>query len=133
MDLLDPETLAHISSTQPRKLKKDTKKRLADDVFSFDAEGKLVLNSKEGEQDAGEDDDPLKEISSGINAYLEAVKQGPVRGQRNRLKFKKGARKEQDDGFSDDEKLPKVNKPIIKNKIGKNFKKTNKYKSKRKL
>ena len=132
LDLLDSETLAHISSTQPRKLKKDQKKRLADDVFSFDAEGKLILKNAEKKQDA-DDDDPLKEISSGINAYLEAVKQGPVRGQRNRLKFKKGAKKEEDNDFSDDEKLPKVNKPVIKNKIGKNFKKTNKYKSKRKL
>lgn len=131
LDLLDFGTLAHISSSQPRKLNKDSNKRISDDAFSFDAEGKLVVNGKEQATKA-DDEDPLKSISSGINAYLDAVKQGPVRGQRNKLKFKKGSNKEDGDGFSDDEKLPKMSKPNNKNKIGKNFKK-NKFKSKRRL
>lgn len=130
LDLLDADTLAHISSTRPKKYKKDQKKRLLkDDAFSFDDEGKLVVKNKNATDNA-DDEDPIKSMTSGINAYLEAVKTGPVRGQRNKLKFKKGNR--DDDGFSDEEKMPKKN--VGRNKIGKNSKKSNnKFKSRRKL
>ncbi|CCF56475.1 hypothetical protein KAFR_0B01760 [Kazachstania africana CBS 2517] len=135
LDLLDSQTLAHISSTRPKKFnKKDQKRRLqSDDSFAFDAEGKLIVKGQKGKASV-EDDDPLKEVTSGINAYLEAVQNGPTRGQRNKLRFKK-KNNGGDDGFSDNEDntLPK-SKPMTKNKIGKNFKKSNqKFKSRRRL
>ncbi|CAB4254389.1 similar to Saccharomyces cerevisiae YPL012W RRP12 Protein required for export of the ribosomal subunits [Maudiozyma barnettii] len=129
LDLLDADTLAHISSTRPKKFnKKDHKKKLlSDEAFAFDDEGKLIVKGKKG--GAADDDDPIKNMTSGINAYLEAVKTGPVRGQKNKLKFKKG--KKEDDNFSDDESAPKRN--VGRNKIGKNFKKGGKFKSRRRL
>ncbi|SMN19107.1 similar to Saccharomyces cerevisiae YPL012W RRP12 Protein required for export of the ribosomal subunits [Maudiozyma saulgeensis] len=130
LDLLDADTLAHISSTRPKKFnKKDQKKKLlSDDAFAFDDEGKLIVKGKKNGA-ANDDDDPIKNMTSGINAYLEAVKSGPVRGQKNKLKFKKGKRDE--DNFSDDESTPKRN--VGRNKIGKNFKKGGKFKSRRRL
>ena len=131
LDLLDADTLAHISSTRPKKFnKKDQKKKLlSDDAFAFDDEGKLIVKGKKGSAAAGNDDDPIASMTSGINAYLEAVKSGPVRGQKNKLKFKKGNKDE--DNLSDDESMPKRN--VGRNKIGKNFKKGGKFKSRRKL
>lgn len=129
LDLLDSQTLAHISSTRPKKFKKDQKKRA--DAFSFDEDGKLIVKGKKSNNETSESD-PLANVTNGINAYLDAVKTGPVRGQRNKFKFKKGSKEEGD--FSDDEKLPK-SKFTSKNKIGKNFKKNagGKFKSRRKL
>ena len=131
LDLLDADTLAHISSTRPKKFnKKDQKKKLlSDDAFAFDDEGKLIVKGKKGSATSGNDEDPIANMTSGINAYLEAVKSGPVRGQKNKLKFKKGNKEE--DNFSDDESMPKRN--VGRNKIGKNFKKGGKFKSRRKL
>lgn len=132
LDLLDSQTLAHISSTRPRKFNKNEKKvPLEDGMFSFDAEGKLVINDQEKQVE----DDPLQSVTNGIDAYMDAVKQGPIRGQRNRLKFKKGTRSGDnvsDDEADDDLKLPK--KAVdAKNKIGKGPRKGGKYKSKKKL
>lgn len=131
LDLLDSQTLAHISSTRPKKFNKNEKKApLDDEVFSFDTEGKLVVNDQEKQAE----EDPLQSVTNGIDAYMDAVKQGPVRGQRNRLKFKKGTRagaNENDDGADDDLKLPKTLE--TKNKVGKGSQKGGKYKSKKKL
>lgn len=134
LDLLDSQTLAHISSTRPKKFTKDQKKRmLQDDMFNFDSEGKLIM--KNDRKTVGEDDDPLKSVTSGINAYLDAVKQGPIRGQKNRLKFKKGTRAGA--SMSDDEDDTTQNVPkraaSNKNRIGKGGKRGPKFKSKRKL
>lgn len=137
LDLLDSETLAHISSTRPKKFGKDQrKKRLEDETFDFDSEGKLIMKGQKGGNN--DNDDPLKSVTSGINAYLDAVKSGPVRGQRNKLKFKKNNRGGDDDGFSDDEGRSKSagskrNISSRGNKVGKNFKNNNKFKSRRKL
>ncbi|CCD24276.1 mRNA-binding protein RRP12 NDAI_0C06170 [Naumovozyma dairenensis CBS 421] len=134
LDLLDSETLAHISSSMPKKLNKNQKKKLLkDEAFSFDSEGKLIMK---GNKNTSEDnDDPLKSVTNGINAYLEAVENGPVRGQKNKLKFKKNSKN--DDGFSDDEgdgkSSTRRNISTKNNKIGKNFKKNSKFKSRRKL
>lgn len=134
LDLLDSQTLAHISSTRPKKFTKEQKKKmLQDDMFNFDAEGKLVM--KNNQKGPGEDEDPLKSVTSGINAYLDAVKQGPIRGQKNRLKFKKGTRAgaalsdDEDDGTKNIPKRTATNK----NRIGKGGNKGPKFKSRRKL
>ncbi|KAL6927517.1 hypothetical protein ACO0SA_003816 [Hanseniaspora valbyensis] len=130
LDLLDSKTLAHISSSLPKK--EQAKKR---QQFQYDVEGRVVINGEENSSKKVEDD-PLSSLPSGINAYLDAVKQGPVRGQRNKLKFKKGTRSgnnNEDDGDDDlpeDNKLNK-NRQLLKNKIGK--KRPQKYKSNRKL
>lgn len=132
LDLLDSQTLAHISSTRPKSNKNERRRIVDDEVFSFDAEGKLVMKNdrRRGENN---NEDPLEAITSGVNAYLDAVKQGPVKGQKNRLKFKKGSRAGNDDDFSDDEqetKLPKT-KPAEKGRIGK--KSNGRFKNKRRL
>ncbi|CCH59879.1 hypothetical protein TBLA_0C00630 [Henningerozyma blattae CBS 6284] len=130
LDLLDSETLAHISSTRPKKFNKNNnKKLLKNDAFSFDDEGKLIIKGVEKPKSA--DEDPLKSVTNGINAYLEVVEHGPIRGQRNKLKFRKGS----DEGDSDDEISSKLlsKKVDTKNKIGKNFKKGNKFRPRRKL
>ncbi|GAV54853.1 hypothetical protein ZYGR_0AS01760 [Zygosaccharomyces rouxii] len=132
LDLLDSQTLAHISSTRPKKFNKNEKKvPLEDGMFSFDDEGKLVINDKAKLVE----EDPLQSVTSGIDAYMDAVKQGPIRGQRNRLKFKKGARSGanvSDDEVDDDLKLPKKTADT-KSKIGKGPRKGGKFKSKKKL
>lgn len=109
LDLLDRQALAHISSSKPKKF---TKKDLKKDVKTKN--GKLVFND--------EDEDPLANKGSGIDAYLDAVKQAPVRGQRNKLKFKK--QKQEDDWSDDEEEKPraKVNKRIQKPKPKQKFK-----------
>lgn len=130
LDLLDSQTLAHISSTRPKKFTKDQrKKQLQDDMFNFDSEGKLIMK---GQPDSSIDDDPLKSVTSGINAYLEAVKHGPIRGQKNRLKFKKDARAGADNSDEEDDKLPK-SASLHRNKITKGRKMGPKFKSRRKL
>ncbi|SCU81193.1 LANO_0B02256g1_1 [Lachancea nothofagi CBS 11611] len=126
LDLLDSQTLAHISSTRPKKYDGKTKKNAAeDDVFSFDADGKLKMKS---DKNSTGDEELLGSATSGINAYLDAVKNGPVRGQKNKLKFKKGARANDND-MSDGEaselpprKLEAKNKKILKKKGGPKFK-----------
>lgn len=134
LDLLDSQTLAHISSTRPKKFTKDQKKKLLqDDMFNFDSEGRLIM--KNDHKASGDDEDPLKSVTSGINAYLDAVKQGPIRGQKNRLKFKKGARAGAALSDDDDDVAKEIPKRAAtnKNKINKGGKKGPKYKSKRKL
>ncbi|CCK70004.1 mRNA-binding protein RRP12 KNAG_0D02550 [Huiozyma naganishii CBS 8797] len=148
LDLLDSETLAHISTTRPKKFQKGKKGTISDDMFNFDAEGKLVMKGapaagargQSQNRDDGEED-PLKSVTNGINAYLEAVKQGPVRGQKNKLKFKNRAGQDaESQGFSDDEDNRKTlgAKPQG-NRVGKKQggrqggKQGGKFKSRRKL
>ncbi|QLQ79242.1 hypothetical protein HG537_0B05890 [Torulaspora globosa] len=134
LDLLDSQTLAHISSTRPKKFTNDQKKKmLQDDMFNFDSEGRLIM--KNDRKASGDDEDPLKSVTSGINAYLDAVKQGPIRGQKNRLKFRKGARAGATLSDDEDDEVKGIPKRAAtnKNKINKGGKKGPKYKSKRKL
>lgn len=132
LDLLDSQTLAHISSTRPKKFTKDQKKRaLQDDMFNFDSEGKLVMKDT-GKKSANEED-PLASVTSGINAYLEAVEHGPIRGQKNRLKFKKGSRAGANQSDGEDDVVREKPKRATGNRIGKGIKKGPKFKSKRKL
>lgn len=133
LDLLDSQTLAHISSTRPKKFNKNQNKgRFEDDTFNFDSEGKLVVKGQA--KPSANADDPLSAVTSGINAYLEAVKSGPVRGQRNKLKFKKNGKDSDefgDDGEKDDRVMRRKVDP--RNKIGKGGKRGPKFKSRKKL
>lgn len=125
LNLLDRQTLAHISSSKPKKFsKKDVEAHMKENYETKN--GKLVF------KDLETNDDPLAGKTSGIDAYLDAVKQAPVRGQKNKLKFKKT--KEEDDwSDSDEEEKPK------KQPRGKTFNKSRvskpkpKFKARKKL
>lgn len=89
LNLLDRQTLAHISSSKPKKF---TKSDMKEHKLKM-RDGKIVVNE--------DDSDPFANGASGIDAYLDAIKQAPVRGQKNKLKFKKT--KEEEDDWSDGE------------------------------
>ena len=58
LDLLDSQTLAHISSTRPKKFNKNQNRaRFNDDAFNFDSEGKLVVKGQP--KPSTNADDPL--------------------------------------------------------------------------
>ena len=116
LDLLDRQTMARISSSRPKKFtKKDMERR---NVPSKN--GKLVF----GEGDDVED--TLANKGSGVDAYLDAVKQAPIRGQRNKLKFKN--KRQNEDDWSDDE--PEVKKkPTTNSRVSK----PKKFKARKKL
>lgn len=127
MNLLDRQTLAQISSSKPKTFgKKDFQKKTNDFKTK---NGKIVFT--EGE----ENEDPLANKVSGIDAYVDAIKQAPVRGQKNKLKFKKS--KDEDD-WSDNEDSNEPERPSkgkMVNKVGKSRiqKPKQKFKARRKL
>lgn len=120
LNLLDRQTLAHISSSKPKKFtKKDVEAHMKENYETKN--GKLVFKDLENNED------PLAGKTSGIDAYLDAVKQAPVRGQKNKLKFKKS--KDEDDwSDSDEEEKPKKMQPR-----GKTFNKSRISKPKQKF
>lgn len=97
LDLLDRQTLAHITSSKPTAQKTKLKQH-----FNKDAEGRIVIKDPEAGNDV-KNADPLAKLTSGIDAYVEAIKNGPVRGQRNKLKFKRGKKNGEDEDMFDDE------------------------------
>lgn len=109
LDLLNRQSLAHISSTKP-----SNKSRTVSHAKAFEKNGKLHFS-----EDAQQDEDPLKTITDGINAYVEAVKSGPVKGQKNKFKFKRGAKAREDDNDDGDDGADELQKPINRGKIGK--------------
>ena len=118
LDLLDRQMLAHISLSKPKKM------TLADVKKKTDVQtkgGKLVFD--EG--------DPLASKGSGIDAYLDAVKQAPVRGQKNKLKWAKGKKAAEDDWSDDEEDVRE--KPKEKVKKARVQKPKQKFKAKKKL
>ncbi|CAK7897805.1 ribosomal RNA-processing protein 12 [[Candida] anglica] len=104
LNLLDRQAMAHISSSKPKKF---GKKDLASKTTVKD--GKFVFRE-------GKDEDPLANKGSGIDAYVDAIKQAPVRGQRNKLKYKNS---KTEDDWSDSE--GEEEKSSKKNKGGKKF------------
>lgn len=104
LDLLDRQTMARISSSRPKKF---TKKNMEHRKVP-QKDGKLVFRE-------GDDDDSLAKAGSGVDAYLDAVKQAPIRGQRNKLKFKN---KRQDEEWSDDDEEVRK-KPVTKSRVSK--------------
>ncbi|KAI5958155.1 RRP12 [Candida margitis] len=104
LNLLDRQSLAHISSTKPKKLTKSELKSKTDEFKTKN--GKLVFS------EGAETDDPFANKGSGIDAYLDAVKQAPVRGQKNKLKFKKSKGDDEESWSDDDEEAGR--KPATK-------------------
>lgn len=104
LDLLDNTALAHISSSKPQ----DKKQKQLKNKFSRDQSGKIVIKD---DADLDEDMDNL-DLKSGIDAYVQAIKSGPVKGQKNKLKYKRSRkdREESDDEGSDNEAEQKGNK-----------------------
>lgn len=107
LDLLDQKSFAHITSSKPR-----TQRKLGireSSKFAKDRTGKIVVK----DVDQKEDENSLQGRNA-IDAYVEAVKQGPTRGQRNKLKYKRSRKDaESDDDDSEDEvasKKPKGGK-----------------------
>lgn len=122
LNLLDRQTLAHISSSKPKKFtKKDMDKHNVET-----RNGKIVF------RDMVKNSDPLASLGSGIDAYLDAVKQAPVRGQRNKLKFKKT--KDEEDWSEDEAEkpAPKASKGKFTNRA-KVSKPKQKFKARKKL
>ncbi|GBL51078.1 hypothetical_protein [Candidozyma auris] len=125
LNLLDRQTLARISSSKPKKF---TKKDAKNEQVEM-RNGKIVFKEMT-------DEDPLAKEGSGIDAYLDAVKQAPVRGQKNKLKFKKS--KNEDDWSDDEQEEAKparesTRKTLGKgNRVGKPAKKQ-KFKARKKL
>lgn len=124
LDLLDQQTLAHITSTKPQARQQQQRSRAAVNHFKKDAQGRMVITDSEaGKGASAEEQDPLAKLTSGIDAYVEALKNGPVRGQRNKLKFKKSKAGDDDIEMEDDDQRPTTKKQLgVK---GKNFGKDN--------
>lgn len=127
LDLLDKKALSHISTSRPKKFSKKSVEELA----SFKTkDGKLVFKENN-------DDDDILSNKNSLNAYVEAVRQGPVRGQKNKLKWKKGDNSEDVnwDAESDDESKKNTPKKRgnFKSKGGKIGKSQPKFKSKKKF
>ncbi|WLF81191.1 pre-rRNA processing protein [Lodderomyces elongisporus] len=103
LNLLDRQALAHISSSKPKKFTKSDLKSKTDEFKTKN--GKLVFKEDGAIAKGSDKEDPLAKSGSGIDAYLDAVKQAPVRGQKNKLKFKKTKGGDDDDGdnWSDDD------------------------------
>ncbi|CAK9441954.1 uncharacterized protein LODBEIA_P57800 [Lodderomyces beijingensis] len=131
LNLLDRQALAHISSSKPKKSFKSELKSKVDEFKTKN--GKLVF-AESGEKEQ----DPLAKKSSGIDAYLDAVKQAPVRGQKNKLKFKKTKNGDDGESWSDDDEEQNAPSPfkskskvLGRSKISKPTKQ--KFKAKKKL
>ncbi|KAG6014377.1 hypothetical protein E4U54_005428 [Claviceps lovelessii] len=115
LDLLDKKALANISSTKPSRLRKPTKTKA-----KVDLDGKLILG-----QDSDNDNDPdgmdidKPELSSGVGAYVAALKgkDAAKRGRGGKLKFSN--RRSNDDNDDDDmQDLDGNDAVVIKNKLG---------------
>lgn len=123
LDLLDKKALEHISTSRPKKFTKKSMEKLVDFKTK---DGKLVI--KEG---SGNDD--ILANKNSLNAYVEAVKQGPIRGQKNKLKWKKKSGDNIDwNDESDDESRPQK-KNNFRSKGGRVGKSQPKFKAKKKL
>lgn len=104
LDLLDRQTLAHITSTRPSANRNKPHALKESSKFKTGANGKLVIKDPDAMDEDGEAD-PIAKLTSGIDAYVDAIKSGPVRGQRGKLKFKRGSKREDgedDEGGEDD-------------------------------
>lgn len=104
LNLLDRQTLAHISSSKPKKFTKKDMERHNVETRN----GKIVFKDM-----VGKNEDPLANQSSGIDAYLDAVKQAPVRGQKNKLKFKKSKDEDNWSDSEDEAPAPKAQKKTM--------------------
>ncbi|CUM64185.1 uncharacterized protein PRCAT00001779001 [Priceomyces carsonii] len=127
LDLMDRQSLAHISSSKPKTISKSEASNRKSEFKTKN--GKLVFN------DDNLDDDILTKNGSGIDAYLDAVKQAPIRGQRNKLKFKKSGNNYESDDFEEEDSLVPEKKPSRSRNINKSkiSKPKHKFKSRKKF
>ncbi|TQV91692.1 90S preribosome component RRP12 [Cordyceps javanica] len=117
LDLLDKKALANISSTKPSKARQPHKKSKA----KFDLDGKLILG-KDDDENAMEIDQPEEGGgSSGVGAYVAAIKgkDAARRGRGGKLKFsnRRGRDDEADDDDDGAQQLDEKSAVIIKNRI----------------
>jgi ribosomal RNA-processing protein 12 len=124
LDLLDRQALSHISSSKP------TKKSKKSNAAAFEKNGKLHFSEEKDEVD----EDPLLFIKDSINAYVDAVKSGPVRGQKNKFKFKRGAKaRDEDDGMDDGDDELKKPRERAKGSKGNRVSKPKKFQARKKF
>ncbi|KAK9240336.1 NUC173 domain-containing protein [Lipomyces kononenkoae] len=110
LDLLDKKALARMSSTKPTAAVKLISRQ---SKIKTTESGKMLVDDEEAGKKAIDPDQMMLEQlaaqaaeANPISAYVDAVKNGPVRGQRNKLKFKN--KRDRDD---DDEDMAEVRKP----------------------
>ncbi|EFY88170.1 ribosomal RNA-processing protein 12 [Metarhizium acridum CQMa 102] len=111
LDLLDKKALANISSTKPLKNRNPTKSKA-----KFDPDGKLILGAESDDEPAAEDGmDIDKPETSGVGAYVAALKgkDAAKRGRGGKLKFSNRRSKDDDDM----DEMDGDDVAIIKNKI----------------
>ncbi|KAK7203887.1 NUC173 domain-containing protein [Myxozyma melibiosi] len=110
LDLLDKKTLARISSTKPTAAASGAaRKSRMSKVRVSEASGKMLVDDEEANKKAIDPDAAVVQKlaasaaeANPVNAYLDAVKNGPVRGQRNKLKYKNKRGREEEE--SDEER-----------------------------
>ncbi|KAG5922192.1 hypothetical protein E4U42_005575 [Claviceps africana] len=114
LDLLDKKALANISSTKPSRLRKPTKTKA-----KVDLDGKLILGQDSDDDDANPDgmDIDKPEPSSGVGAYVAALKgkDAAKRGRGGKLKFSN--RRSNDDNDDDMQDMDADDAVAIKNKL----------------
>lgn len=105
LDLLDQSALSHISSSKPKL--NPPKKQLKHQLKEKD--GKLIIQDDDGVGSLG--------TQSAISAYVDAVRSGPIRTERGKLKYKRGKRAQEElDDESDGDSRPTKNKRMAKPK-----------------
>lgn len=115
LDLLDKKALANISSTKPVKMRQPGKRTKA----KVDLDGKLILGKDDDNDDAMEVDSHEPE-SSGVGAYVAALKGKDTakRGRGGKLKFSNRRGREDDDDEDDGaEMLDQRSAAAIKGKL----------------
>lgn len=129
LDLLDKRSLAHISSTKPLKPRAALANKLKSQPRT-NGSGKLII--REGDSDNDDDDDDggdeqegdvdmgeggNEDIGAAVSAYVQAItsKHAVQRGQRNRIKFKRGGK---DDDDEEEEMEVVVDEKLTKGKGG---------------
>ncbi|KAK9320945.1 NUC173 domain-containing protein [Lipomyces orientalis] len=116
VDFLDQKSLARMSSTKPTApgIVKSRQNKI-----KMTESGKMLVDDEEtGKKAIDPDSEILEQLAAQaaeanpINAYLDAVQNGPVRGQRNKLKFKNKRRR---DDF--EEEMGDIRKPTRRAKF----------------
>lgn len=103
IDLLSHGIVTNMKSTRSDKKNKEP--------VIFDSDGKIMI-SNDGTVSNIKDKKP-----TGVNHYLHALKHGPVRGQNNKLKFKRVRDSDSDIESSDNEEVKNINNGNKKKKL----------------
>ncbi|KAI0518214.1 NUC173 domain-containing protein [Xylaria bambusicola] len=123
LDLLDRNALASISSTKPGKIRKASKTKMKTDM-----DGKLIVgaDSDDADDDAMVVDTPGDEDTSGVGAYVAALKGKDAgrRGRGGRLKFsnKRGQTDDEDEEMDvDDREVSTIKSHVNRGRGGGHF------------